>query len=90
MPTATRRSQTLLGWFTAATGGSKVTNQTAPERDATYYAHWDANRYVLESYANGTSEDARRAWPDIADAKFPNGQTAMHWDSVVQGQNFPA
>ena len=33
----------FLGWFTAATGGTQVTDQTdCPATDTIYYAHWEA------------------------------------------------
>ena len=30
----------LVGWFTAATGGEQITDETLPTDGATYYAHW--------------------------------------------------
>jgi len=31
----------FLGWFTAAEGGVRVTDQTVVTKEATYYAHWE-------------------------------------------------
>ena len=42
LPVPTRDCWTFLGWFTAANGGSKVSESTAVTADVTYYAHWVA------------------------------------------------
>ena len=43
LPSANRTKYVLDGWFTAASGGTKVTATTKVSADVTYYAHW---RYV--------------------------------------------
>ena len=43
LPAATRGGCTLLGWFTAATGGIQVYPSTVVSGDTTYYAHWQAD-----------------------------------------------
>ncbi len=40
LPTATRDGYTFGGWFTAASGGTKVTSTTTATKNVTYYAHW--------------------------------------------------
>lgn len=42
LPTPTRSNYTFDGWFTAATGGEKVTTDTVFTQDTTIYAHWTA------------------------------------------------
>ena len=42
LPTPTRSNHTFDGWFTAATGGEKVTTDTVFTQDTTIYAHWTA------------------------------------------------
>ncbi len=49
LPTPTRTGYTFNGWYTAATGGSKVTaTTTVTETTAhTLHAHWTANTYTV-------------------------------------------
>lgn len=62
----TRTGYTFSGWYTAATGGSKVTTSTQFKKDATVYAHWakdggsdtpdDTKKtYTITFHANGGS-----------------------------------
>ena len=61
LPTPTRDGYTFAGWFTEATGGEKVTNETVFDKDTTIYAHWTAKSsggvstygITLESAENG-------------------------------------
>ncbi len=48
LPTPTRTGYTFLGWYTAKTGGTKVTADTVPSTaaNATWYAQWKANTYT--------------------------------------------
>ena len=43
LPTPTRSSYTFDGWYTLATGGTKITSTTPITKDMTLYAHWTAN-----------------------------------------------
>ena len=49
LPTPTRTGHTFDGWYTAATGGSKVTETTTATKTTahTLYAHWTANTYTI-------------------------------------------
>lgn len=40
LPKATRQGYTFSGWYTAKTGGTKVSDQTTVKKNSTYYAHW--------------------------------------------------
>jgi uncharacterized repeat protein (TIGR02543 family) len=40
LPTATRSSHTLSGWYTAASGGTQITASTVIGGNVTYYAQW--------------------------------------------------
>ena len=40
LPTATRKGYEFLGWFTAAVGGTQVTEVTVVAKDVMLYAHW--------------------------------------------------
>ena len=39
-PTPTKSRDTFLGWFTAATGGTKATSETVVTGNVTFFAHW--------------------------------------------------
>ena len=50
LPTPTRSGYTFNGWYTAATGGTKVTSSTAVSATSnhTLYAHWTCNHSTTE------------------------------------------
>lgn len=50
LPTPTRTGHTFLGWYTAASGGTKIGAGGAtytPSANITLYAQWSANAYTL-------------------------------------------
>ncbi len=55
LPTPTRTGYTFKGWYTAASGGTKVTSSTTVSITAaqTLYAQWTANTYTVTFNANG-------------------------------------
>ena len=55
LPTPTRTGHTFAGWYTAKTGGTQVTKDTAVTLTAnqTLYARWTANGYTVTLDANG-------------------------------------
>ncbi len=56
LPTPTRSGYGFNGWYTAATGGSKVSSSTKMgTKDVTVYAQWTANAYTLTMDPNGGS-----------------------------------
>ena len=65
LPTAERKDYVFQGWYTAATGGTKITEDTIVDVRAnqTLYAQWKANTYKLTFNANGgsVSETSRTA-----------------------------
>ncbi|MDR0850998.1 MAG: InlB B-repeat-containing protein [Clostridiales Family XIII bacterium] len=74
LPTATRAGYVFDGWYTAATGGSKVSPATTVTADATYYAHWiEAKKYVVSFNANGgtVSEPSRSVEENKAIGTLP-------------------
>ena len=50
LPTPTRSSYTFNGWYTAASGGTKVETSTVFSEDTTIYARW--------TYSGGSSSDS--------------------------------
>lgn len=55
LPIPTRDCYTFLGWFTEASGGTQVSEDTAPtdDSDVTLYAHWTPNEFTVTYNANG-------------------------------------
>lgn len=55
LPTPTRENYSFDGWYTAATGGTKVTETTTVSKtaDHTLYARWKANQYTVTLDTNG-------------------------------------
>lgn len=84
---------TFDGWYTAASGGTKITNSTKVclNGNQTLYAHWTSKPVVIRSYMNckkvldvknGTMENgtAVRTWAD-------NGTAAQKWIVVENSDN---
>ena len=63
LPTATRNGYTFDGWFTAASGGTQVTDATKVTGDVTYYAHWTV---IVVNYGGV-----------LSDVAFSKAQTAV-------------
>lgn len=52
LPVAQRQDHVFLGWYTAPEGGERVTADTIPQGNTTYYAHWIS------------TEELRTGWMD--------------------------
>jgi uncharacterized repeat protein (TIGR02543 family) len=55
LPTPSRKGYAFVGWFTAKTGGTKITPSTVVKftENQTHYAQWVAKTYVVTYDANG-------------------------------------
>ena len=55
LPTPTRTGYTFNGWYTAASGGTKITTSTTVNITSaqTLYAHWTANSYTMTLVLQG-------------------------------------
>ena len=53
LPTPTRSGYAFDGWYTAANGGTKITDSTKVTANTTVYAHWKANAYTVSYDVNG-------------------------------------
>ncbi len=55
LATVSRTGYTFAGWYTAASGGTQVTNTTTvgTAKNHTIYAHWTANSYTVSFDKNG-------------------------------------
>lgn len=65
IPTPTRDGYKFLGWYTEATGGSKVTSLTVT-KNVTLYAHWEkeSSETVEEVTLTGGNTDILSVWYD--------------------------
>jgi uncharacterized repeat protein (TIGR02543 family) len=57
LPTPTRMNYTFKGWYTAASGGTKITKDTKITKSVTFYAQWEsvsATAIALNSTAAAT------------------------------------
>lgn len=55
LPTATMKGYKFLGWYTTPDGddsGEKITEDTVPTGEVTYYAHWEMYSYMVCYYGN--------------------------------------
>lgn len=62
LPTASRTGYTFDGWYTAASGGTKITadSKVSITANQTLYAHWKANSYTVTFDSNGgTMSDSK-------------------------------
>lgn len=53
LPTCSRTGYTFLGWYTASSGGTKISSTTKITGTVTYYAKWSINSYTLTYNVNG-------------------------------------
>lgn len=59
LPTATKTGYTQTGWYTAASGGTKLETTTSITADGTYYAQFSINSHTLTwNLAGGTVKTA--------------------------------
>ena len=76
LPSATRSGHALVGWFTAAEGGTQITSATVVNANMTVYAHW----MEVVSF-DSTGGDANSNWTVEADGSWKSG-TITHSQST--------
>lgn len=61
LPTPEREGYTFSGWYTAKSGGTKITSDAKPTADTTIYAVWKIKTFTVTFNANGgtVSEGSR-------------------------------
>ena len=55
LPTPVRSGYSFNGWYTAETGGTKISTSTVVTADVTYYAHWTDNKYKVTLDGQGAT-----------------------------------
>ena len=87
LPTPAMQGWTFNGWYTAASGGNRVTNTTKYTivGNQTLYAQWTINTYTINYSLNGGSISGQRPIYNIETATFTlptptrNGYTFTGW-----------
>lgn len=86
MPTPSRPGYTFDGWYTSATGGTKVTASTVVNQgDHTLYAHWTKSSSTTETYVvvfldtTGTNPETRRTFEVGASVRLPWVNAVLGW-----------
>lgn len=71
LPSANRNGYIFNGWFTSASGGTKVTTTTTiPANNVTYYAQWTPIDYSISYNLNGGSVSGNPTSYNISTATF--------------------
>lgn len=75
LPTPTRTGYTFNGWYTAASGGTKIGDAGAsyiPDANTTLYAQWEKTAYTITVNTTNAKVDG-----------VTNGQTAYYGDTIT-------
>lgn len=62
LPTTSRNGYTFKGWYTATSGGTKISTSTKLTKDVTYYAQWTANKIKITFNKNGGTGGTNAIW----------------------------
>ena len=79
LPTPTRTGYTFDGWYTAASGGTKISSTSilTASSNQTLYAHWTANGYTVSYSGNGSTSGSMTASTATYNANFMTKQNAF-------------
>lgn len=92
LPTAYKEGYNLEGWYTQASGGTKVTENTICNSSTTLYAHWVIATYIIRYDENGGT-----GAPDMQSKKYGatltlsttvprrSGFTFKGWNTAIDG-----
>ena len=92
-PTPTRSGYTFEGWYTQASGGSKVEESMKVTGNVTLYAHWKQIKYTVTFHPNGGSVQTKSKVVGGGEtlSTFPtptrSGYTFEGWYTQASGGN---
>lgn len=98
LPTTTRVGYTFKGWYTAASGGTKVNpTDSVPSANTTYYAQWTPLTYTMVFNGNGSTGGSMSnmtmtegsQYTLTANAFTRTGYTFTGWNSKADGTGVP-
>jgi uncharacterized repeat protein (TIGR02543 family) len=70
LPTTSWTGYTLKGWYTAKSGGTKISANTTISGATTYYAQWNPNTIKITLNKNGGSGGTSTFWYKYGTSKF--------------------
>lgn len=87
LPTVSRKGYTFLGWYTASTGGNKVTASTKITKSQTLYAQWKKNtvQYKISFNKNGGSSVSKSSVTITENKKIGKLPTAKRKGYAFKG-----
>ena len=89
LPTPTQDGYTFAGWWTAIKEGAQIYASTIVSEDATFYARWEANTYIVTFNANGGSVFPSSCSMTRDDETFPTPEKAgylfLGWFTEADG-----
>lgn len=81
LPTATKTGYTQTGWYTAASGGTKLETTTSITADGTYYAQFGINSHTLTwNLAGGT---VKTAGTGAAASATGSPSSSVNYDAAI-------
>lgn len=87
LPTPTRTQATFKGWYTAKSGGTKISASTTVSANTTFYAQWTVNQYTVTFDANGGTGGTSKKMDYGATITAPTvtrtGYTFKSWSPTV-------
>lgn len=88
LATVSRTGYTFNGWWTAATGGSRITENTkvTVTSNQTLYAHWTVNNYTVTWNGNGASLDAK-LWSYAGSTGYTSSNSGSNSSYTYSGKN---
>ncbi len=86
LPTPAWAGNTFQGWFTAASGGTQVSESTTVDSDVTFYAHWKSDSATVTVTFDANGGTVTPATKSVAvDSAVGDLPTPTREDHVFQG-----
>ena len=95
LPTPTRSGYIFKGWYTAESGGSKISTGTIVSSDVSYYAQWTAKKFTV-TYCSDISCSSKKTSSATYGSRYnilayttfsKTGYTNKKWKEVKNGTN---
>ncbi|MGI6079651.1 MAG: InlB B-repeat-containing protein [Candidatus Avilachnospira sp.] len=84
LPTPIRSGHDFLGWYTAASGGTRVTTSTVFTADATLYAHWE-KKQSSSGGGSSSSSSGGGSYTGPVGVYYADGRTEETTSDVTSG-----
>ena len=84
LPTPIRSGHDFLGWYTTATGGTRVTTSTVFTADATLYAHWE-KKQSSSGGGSSSSSSGGGSYTGPVGVYYADGRTEETTSDVTSG-----